>query len=203
MNDQTVMGEPLPEFLSDYAESSLAEEQASLVALDVDLTITWVNAAWRAFACDNGAPDVLRHFGVGSCYVDGIGGEQRSHYADILRQALATGAPLEALYECSTADLYRLMRLRALPFPGKGLLLEHTLVESRPHDRTVEPADPVRFPDRRGLVLQCGNCRRTQDPSARSWHWIPNWVSAPPSNTTHGVCTVCLGYFYRRVLRQR
>lgn len=192
-----------PEFLSVYAGLELDAESASLVALGVDLGILWVNAGWERFAAANRGGDVLERFGKGTSYLDGISGAQREHYEAVLRGALVDDEPHESFYECSTPETFRLLKLRALPFPGRGLLLEHTIVEERPHDRTPEPLDERRFTDSRGLVLQCGNCRRTQDPAARSWHWVASWVDNQPSNTTHGVCAVCLGYYYGERLRKR
>lgn len=190
----------LPEFLAGFDPVALDADERTLVALDPALRIVWVNVTWSRFAEQNGGGSILERFVSGARYLDGIQGEQRSVYDEVFRRALEEGIPHESVYECSSPERFRKYRLRALPFPR--LLLEHTRIDERAHDRPPEPPDDAAYADARGLVTQCGNCRRTRDPVRLAWHWIPAWVASPPRNTTHGICAVCVGYYYGKFMKR-
>lgn len=193
----------LPEFLAGFDPVALDADERTLVALDPDMRIVWVNTTWQRFAEQNGGGPVLERFTPGAVYLDGIQGELRPLYDGIFRRVLEEGIPHESLYECSSPERFREYRLRALPFARRGLLLEHTRVAERPHDRPAEPPDYEAFADGYGFITQCGNCRRIRDPVRQAWHWIPAWVASPPGNITHGICGVCVGYYYGRFMQSK
>jgi hypothetical protein len=98
-------------------------------------------------------------------------------------------------YECSSATTFRTFQLRMFPV-GRGVLMVHTPIEQRPHDREPEPPDESVFRDGHRFISQCCNCRRTRQPERRSWHWIPAWVNQLPDDVTHVLCPPCFGYLY-------
>lgn len=187
----------IPSFLAQGFEVEALEGDASnLVALDPGGTILWVNPAWGLFALANGGADVPARFGPGTSYFAGIAQPLRKFYESALEIALASGALFERDYECSSADTFRMFHMRALPIRGKGLLLEHSLMVERPHDREATQAAGLEYMRSNGTVLQCSNCRRTFHPLSNSWHWIPAWLREPPPMTSHGLCRLCFHFYY-------
>jgi hypothetical protein len=193
-----------PVFLRDkYDEGALEADASSFAAIDAGATIVWTNKAWRDFAEANGGPRSLRAGAVGLSYLEPIAPPILPFYAESFSRALETGTPLEQDYECSSDQVFRKFRLRALPVDQAGLLLEHRLIVERPHDR--EAAAPVEsaYRDNNGIVVQCANCRRVQRPDRSTWDWIPEWVKEMPPRTGHGICAPCMGFYWSGPARRR
>ena len=202
MSDQRCAHEPLPEGFADhFTTEALAKESSTLVAVDPEGTILWVNPAWWRFAQDNGGQQVLTRYGIGSSYYDGIGGNLRDYFVSAFRDALARMRVFEQDYECSSPDTQRLMRLRALPIRDGGLLLEHTCIAEI--ERPEGGASPVevRYLNAHGVIVQCSNCRRIRRKDEAVWDWVPSWVASPHSAISHGLCAVCTGFYWGRRLR--
>jgi hypothetical protein len=180
---------------------ALDQEQSQIVLIRPDGTILWFNRAWTQAARENGSDDIiLSRFPIGASYYDGIVGDLRGYYKVQFSQAIETGEPFFQEYECSTTVLYRLFELRALPIESEALLLEHTQITSNNIRRAAAPANEVdyRFPN--GLIYQCSNCRRTKNLN-NVWVWVPEWVSQSPPHTSHGICKVCVGYYWGQKLQ--
>jgi hypothetical protein len=187
----------IPDFLASvYRQANLERTGTTLAALDVRANLLWVNEDWYRFARENGCDFVLARY---PSYLDGITGDLRTDYRDVLANVVATGAVFEQDYECSTADAIRHYRMRVLPFLPDGLLVEHTPIASHaapPGEQALEE----HYLDEHRLITQCSNCRRVRRPGsgAESWVWVPAWVTRSHPRTRHGVCTPCLGYYWRR-----
>jgi hypothetical protein len=190
------MDAPFPEFLAAFDRAALERQRGAVVALDPELVMVWANPAWARFADDNGAPDLTRRFPLGASYLDGIGEALRWFYDRSFRSTLTTKQPFEQDYECSSPEIERRFRLRALPIDGRGLLVEHTLVVERPHDPPSIVLEGVSYRDDDGLCHQCSNCRRVRRSDDSAWDWIPAWVATSPESTSHGICPPCLGYYW-------
>jgi hypothetical protein len=185
----------LPRFLDAFDSGALSAEPSTLVALDPSGAIAWTNPAWTRFALANGGSDVPSRFGVGTSYFEGIGGELRGYFEDAFASCLVDNSPFEQDYECSSADTYRQHHLRVLPIKRSGLLLEHSLVVARPQERLAVRASDPDYRDADGILHQCSNCRRTRS-LAGEWNWVPAWVAESPPRTSHGICKVCVGYYW-------
>lgn len=184
-----------PPFLEQaFNVGDLEAEEATLVALDADDTIAWVNPAWGRFARENGAPEVAERFGVGQPYLGGVSGPLRGFYADLFGLIRAERAPWEQLYECSSPSEFRQLHLRILPLDADGLLLEHSICIRRPQQHTPHPGHDAAYRDRHGILLQCSNCRRVRHEGG-GWHWVEPWVRRPPPATSHGLCGPCEGFY--------
>ncbi len=182
---------PLPTFLrAAFDEASLEESRSTLVAVAPTGEILWVNCAWWDFARANGGDEVPTRFGVGASYFDGIAPPLRAYYEEALAGALRAAEPFEQDYECSSPDVFRLHHLRALPFGWDGLLLEHSLVLEREH------GDDGDLRDEGGIVRQCSNCRRVERPSDGSWVHVRSQMVAPRPNVSHGICPLCVGFYW-------
>ena len=187
----------IPSFLADRFDVKALEADAStLVALDPGATILWVNPAWERFARANDGAQVLVRFCPSASYFDGISPPLRAFYEQGLGGALSTDNVFQHDYECSSPDAFRLFHMRALPIASKGLLVEHSLVVDRPHDRPEAPALEELYRDANGLVVMCSNCRRVRRAHSAGWDWVPAWVRKLPPRTSHGICDACVGFYF-------
>lgn len=192
---------PMPAFLASfYRPGALESVDTTLAALDARGQILWVNEAWYRFARDNGSDFALERY---PSYFDGISGPLREDYERVLADVVATDTVFEQDYECSSAETIRHYRMRVLPFLPDGLLVEHTQIAMHPAP-AGDPAIEDLYLDENRLITQCSNCRRVRRPvqGTESWVWVPEWVAHSRPGTSHGLCTPCLGYYWRRPRRR-
>lgn len=191
-----------PPFAARFDAQTLAIQPATLVAISPDGLILWINAAWSRFARANGGDRVLRAFRPGrSSYYAGISEPLRSYFERAFTDAYAKQKVFDQDYECSSHDVLRNMHLRALPIPKGGLLLEHSQTFAAPMDRPEAAVIRSRYVTAAGLIVQCSNCRRVRRSDGAIWDWIPSWLSSAPARVSHGVCEVCLEFYYGLRLR--
>lgn len=193
---------PHRDILKFFNIKALDQERSPIVLIRSEGTILWFNQAWIQAAKESGSEHILTRFPVGSSYFDGIVGEMQGYYKVQFSQTIATGEPFFQEYECSTPTCFRLFELRALPIESIALLLEHTQITSNDIRREPAPANEenYRFPN--GLIYQCSNCRRTKNLN-NVWVWVPEWVVQSPKHTSHGICKVCVGYYWGQKLQVR
>ncbi|HEX7286519.1 MAG TPA: hypothetical protein VF532_10070 [Candidatus Angelobacter sp.] len=171
-------------------------------AVNEALDITYCNPAWDAFALKNeGEPEVLRAKIVSRNLLAFVPEDLKEFHAVLFAKARATGQPVSHDYECSSATMFRLYRMQIYPL-DQGFAVINSLRLEHPHDRTpLQPNDAV-YRNKGGLIRMCANCRRTNrtsDPAA--WDWVPAYVDRERENVTHGVCPLCLEYYYRPYTR--
>lgn len=187
----------LPDELRAYDEKALREDPGTLVAIREDGTILWYNASWAGFARDNGFGDVESRFGVGASYFEGISGELRAFYEDVVHACDATHEPFEQQYECHSPARRRTFRMRVLPVKDHVLLVSHSLVVEGPHEEpAVDAPLDATYRGEGGIVTMCSNCRRTRRVGEARWDWVPGWVARQPARVSHGICPLCRGYYY-------
>ena len=186
----------LPSELGAFDAKALADDPGSLVAIRDDGTILWFNAGWRRFAGANGGDDVPDRFGVGASYFEAISGTLRGFYEELVLDCADRQEPFEQQYECSSPTSRRTFRMRVLPAGDHVLLVSHSLVVEEPVEAAAsEPLDDAyRAPT--GLVTMCSNCRRVRRADQAQWDWVPAWVSNQPARVSHGICALCMGYYY-------
>jgi hypothetical protein len=119
----------------------------------------------------------------------------REFYQSALDSVLKEGTERLHVYECSSAGIFRQFQMRILPY-RTGLLIINSLVTAHPHKREQHPAQEAYF-GQHGIATMCCHCRRTQRADDRSrWDWVPALVEAPPATVSHGLCKVCMAYYY-------
>jgi len=175
---------------------ALHADDSSVAAIDRAFRIRWVNPAWHRFAQANGGADVADRVGPGISYLDGIAPPLRSFYETMFSAALEKKQVFEQIYECSSANTFRLFRLRALPLESEGLLLEHSRVVEHPHEGVPSELPPSSYARPDGTILQCSNCRRVRRAQGEGWDWVPTWTQASPSYTSHGLCASCAAFYW-------
>jgi hypothetical protein len=184
----------------DYPASVVEQDTAVIFGLDVDLVITYCNAAWDAFALANGARELCRPAPIGHCILEFIGGAEREYYAEKYKQVLIGSEPWEHSYECSSKSVFRQFQLRVVPMKKvPGLFAINSLRVERLHDRV--PCPPLEEQYRHagtGLITMCGSCRRTRRlaPGPPVWDWVPDFIDPFPTSTTHGICPPCCQLYY-------
>jgi len=167
--------------------------------------ISYVNSAWLRFAAENnGQPRIGASWGPGANYLDAIAAPLRPFFERLLaRAADADGAlhPVTHEYECSTPSLYRRFAMRVYGLPARGgFVIVNSLMLEQPHDESARPVhepDLAVYTNADGLVVQCAHCRLVrQGKDPERWEWVPQWVESSPPATSHGVCGICLDYYY-------
>jgi hypothetical protein len=193
-----------PEFeklLLGWDKISLDESGDSIVGIGRNLTISYLNSGWFLFAKRNGAlTEIQADWSLGRSLLDAISGPLRQYYEDRLLQALDAAQPWHHDYECSSPTEYRRFHSIAYPFPHRqGLLVVHSLTECRPFQQESLPLEPdaSAYLDQHGNLHQCGHCRRVKRIQPKEqWDWIPAWIERCPANTSHGLCSLCLDFYY-------
>jgi len=174
---------------------SLQESGNCLYVLDANLVITYVNPVYLKFAEENGGINVAKRWAVGCNVLDAINGPQREFYEDFFRTCMQDPQVTNHDYECSSEDEFRLFRMHVFPLgEGQGLLLDHSIVVSKKHDRPPHQFDQALYTDANGIVHQCGHCRRIQNLQTTAWDWCPDALGR--LKISHSLCPLCLDHYY-------
>ena len=197
-----------------------AQDSAVIYALDTRFRLTYCNPAWDRFALENGGESVVRSVVTGWPILELITGPLREIYRKAYVEVLETGRPWQTDYECSSEGRFRMFTMQVLPLRDQGLLSVNSLRVEYPHQTPkYEPVEQL-YRDQDGLVTMCGNCRKVRRPqtvpepagrvagergwfaceqeevSREAWDWVPAFVASPPENISHGLCAMCLAYYY-------
>lgn len=102
------------------------------------------------------------------------------------------------MYECSSPTIFRKFMMHVFPLKKTpGLLVVNSLCVERPHEASHESPCGAGYRSSHGVVVMCSHCRRTKrSESSDHWDWVPEYVERLPPNTSHGLCNLCLEYYY-------
>ena len=197
------VSEPLPVIdsseLAAIAEAvpieTLESSDAVIYATDPKLRLIYANRAWDQFAIVNGAAHLVRSRLGRPGVLDFIRGPLHEFYMDRFAEALGTSKPVEHVFECSSARIFRTFHMRILPLRNGGLLLINSLTAQKPIQVGQAPTGKE-YIDNDGLINMCSHCRRTQRVDNAAWEWVPAFVEQQPERVSHGLCPVCLEYHY-------
>ncbi len=165
-----------------------------------DLTLAYVNLGWTQFAAQNGGePTISLNWPIGSCVLEAMAASLRPFFAENFAKCLRERRPWEHHYECSSPDLYRSFVMMTYPVgAGEGLLVVNSLAQETLHTRCVCEPREILYRDQHGSILQCAHCRRVKRCGVKPrWDWVREWVTTCPTNTNHGLCEPCFGFYYR------
>ncbi len=197
------MDDTLPSLLAPFDAAVLDRDPCTIYVVDADLRIRFVNKAWAAFAREHGAPWAGRAGGawdVGSSVLDAVPPVLKPFYEELFARARIARAPVEHTYECSTPTHRVHYRMRILPCGQTGLLVTHSVARDEVHPGPdCEPLE-ARYRAANGMILQCSHCRRVRRVGSTppTWDWVPAYVEQVPASSSHGLCEVCLDYYYPR-----
>ncbi len=171
---------------------------AHVCVLDAEDRLVWVNPAWERFARENGGESVLERWPPGNLYLSAVPEVLLPFLRDAFKRVRAEQAVFEHEYECSSPTQLRRFQMDVRPLDQGALLVTHTLRHEAPLGRDAEPALLALYEGEEGIVTQCCHCRRTRrsDTGKAVWAWVPQWVQQPLPGTSHGLCDICLEYYY-------
>lgn len=165
----------------------------SACALTADLRIIAVSPGWTRFARANGGAEVLERWGPGASITTALPEPLLSYYRDVFARVATQHYAWDGDYECSSAELYRLFRMRIYPL-DEGFGIVHALrIEERHHRTGFAPHEA--YVDE-GLIRMCAHCRKVQHRPTRRWDWVPGYVATRPPNVSHGLCPGCEAYYW-------
>jgi len=181
-------------------KASLDAEPAVCFVLDEGLRLIYCNPAWDRFAGQNDAPpQVYAEKALGTPVLESTSGELFGYYQSLYRSAFADRKPRDHDFHCSSGVVERLMRMHVYGLRNAPALLVSCSVRvERPHTVPSSQADEAAYRDRNGLIVMCGNCRRTRraDLDIETWEWVSEHVAHQPRMVSHSVCGLCLEYYY-------
>jgi hypothetical protein len=186
---------------------ALDRDRSIIYALLPDLRIGYCNAAWDRFAKANGGEHLVGDRILGKPYAAFLPDPVATYYLGELLTARCRGGAWEHEYDCSSPAVERRFRLRALPLPGGLILMENSQRVDRAWEPGTGTADPVgaHYCTASGTVTVCAHCKRTQrvTPGDQDqWDWVPAHVALRYPRISHGLCPVCVEYYYAPELRR-
>jgi CheY-like chemotaxis protein len=184
--------------LAPFDIDTLDRDDATICALDGDLRITYVNAAWRAFSRANGGTWQDETCGIGVALLDSVPSVLRSFYERLFERARTSATPVEHSYECSSATTFRRFRMQIFRCKGGALLVTHSLSQEVSHRWVASRAIERLYRNADGILVQCSHCRRVRPagPESPRWDWVPDYLADQQANVSHGLCPVCVEYHY-------
>jgi len=174
-----------------------------ICVLNPELRFLYCNPAWDRFALANkGELATSRHV-LGTKMLDVVGDLLENFYRHMFEAVGSSRKTFDFDYECSSADCFRMFTMHVMPLeePG-GFLVVHSLRVEEKHSREAESPDLERYRDESGFVVLCSHCRRTRRVSEPlRWDWVPAYLNDRSLNVSHGLCNVCLAYYYPEYAR--
>ncbi|QDU99137.1 hypothetical protein Pla8534_70480 [Lignipirellula cremea] len=167
-----------------------------------DLSIAYLSPGWLNFAAANGGePDVSARWPLGENLLSGIEGPLAKFFEQGYRKCLSEERLWVHVYECSSADQFRLFQMTSYPLPRReGLLIVHSLRVERPqHHDQLNSSVHTDYADEQNIVHQCSYCRRVRRREAAVWDWVREYIDAAPPGISHTICESCFGYYAPRL----
>lgn len=171
--------------------------------VDSELRITYSNPAWDQFALANGGAEVVAARILGTDLMRVIPEPLQRFYAEVLDRCRRDRVTYDFDFECSSAELYRLRHMHILPMKRSGelVIVTSARVEHIHDGPSLSPA--AAYFNAHGLITMCCHCRRTQRADqAGVWDWVPAFLEGHNWQVTHGMCPVCVSYFYSDYLKK-
>jgi hypothetical protein len=165
----------------------------SACALTHDLRVIAVSPGWVRFARANGGDDVLVRWGTGASIATALPEPLLSYYRGVFAQVATQRHPWDCDYECSSADVYRLFRMRIYPL-DEGFGIVHALRIQEPYYGHASAPDDAYLEE--GLIAMCAYCRKVRHRPTGRWDWVPAYVSQRLPNISHGMCPGCASHYW-------
>ncbi len=193
--------------LASFDLDAFDAHRSCIYGIRSDLTLAYFNAYWSHFALDNKAPEwiVEPQELLGTSILDYCQGPLQSYYETLYRQILHDHRRRTRDYECSSPEVLRFFHMDIRPLPSEdvetqGLLIinsHSTPVQPARRKNPTAPLSPEQYIDEHGYMISCSNCRRFQRRhDSEAWDWIPDYINDPPAPVSHGICSICLDYYY-------
>lgn len=194
------------EVLGSLRLDSLNNLKSTVYGLDSDFNISYLNPEWFSFADQNGDKKFVHdEWSLGrnifDCIPKVLEPFYRSLYNTILDEKNSTVAPKQSEYECSSPTLYRHFAMHLYSMGKEGIIVVNSLLVDEPHAKQSSSEQHVfkdeNYIDKNGILHQCANCRRIVNLTNQGqWDWIPKFISNIYPKTSHGICSICMKYYY-------
>lgn len=184
--------------LQRFASDEMKRLDHVIFGLWPDLTFALFNEGWFRFAEQNeGEPRISREWVLGRSLLEAVPEVLLPFFRDGFTRALATGERWEHEYDCSSPETFRLYHQSVYPLGSEGLLVVNSLKVEGPLEGSMQGGNANDYLDPHAIVHQCARCRKVENVRAGNrWDWIPGWIASPPEKVSHGLCPVCLDYYY-------
>lgn len=177
-------------------KQELEDRPEVLYVLDQELRVVYCNRAWDEFARANADAHLTRSAMIGQPIIATIAPALQPFYERVYRRVLQQQTPFEVEYECSSPRQYRVFQMRVLPLADRRhLLVVHSLMVERPHE-PGQDENAAHYILADGAIHLCSHCRRARRADNAEWDWVPGVLEDPPAPVSHGLCGLCLAYFY-------
>lgn len=180
-----------------------------VMVLGLDGTIGFLNREWTLCSVRDGDPPGCRAEAVlGRSYLDFVVGPLRAKVAEAFERAAALPSEFGAIWlhgECNSVRECRILttRISMLRSNGTegdstGFLVLHSLrvVGALSDFYALVQPDLEAWRGERGLILQCGCCRRVREPATAQWSMCVQLLEHSAEGTSHGLCELCLETYY-------
>ena len=199
MTDDSHHKMPFRSLLAEFDFPALESAGGTIYGLWPDLTLAYFNLAWTTFAASNGGePRISAEWNLNRSILDAIPSQLQPFFSSNYARCLQEGRPWEHTYDCSSSKHFRQFHMMAFPLRNaEGLLVVNSVRQESPH--TWTPCLPWEqlYRTEHGIIVQCCHCRRTRRAGkGQIWDWVPAWVKAQPTDTSHGLCAPCYGFHY-------
>ncbi|MBA2662537.1 MAG: hypothetical protein H0U74_09605 [Bradymonadaceae bacterium] len=183
----------------------LNKSTATIYGIWSDTRLAYYNDAWERFAhINHPGVDLATRWPLGRPIREAFG-PLEAFYDDAFAHVLDDKVVWHHDFQCNSAQRFRMYHMAVYPLqaPGaeRGLLLINSLTVDHPHPDTPTLPDPLaeHYRNAKGLITMCSHCRRTrQGDDDTHWDWVPNFVEHPPDDLSHGLCNICLDFYYPR-----
>src|SRR6185369_2856820 len=160
----------------ELSRDTLDRSNDLIFIVDSQLAITYCNPAWDEFALANGGEEVVGPRVIGTDLMSVIPEALRDFYSEVFQRCRQRHLTFDIDYECSSAELYRLLHMNILPLKrSKELAFINSTRVERVHgaERPASPPTDIYF-SAHGMISVCCHCRRTRRQGASDvWDWVP------------------------------
>jgi hypothetical protein len=167
-------------------------------ALSASGELFYCNPAWDRFAGENDGYSCLSLLMFGKNFWNAVPPEMEPYFRSGFQTAVAEGV-WEHEFECPSPTESRRYRMRVLPLEGGGFLVRNSLIEAAPI--LDQPMNLSRFRDQHGMYHLCSHCRRARVRASAEWLFAPELLRAGAYTISHGLCPICIRYYYSRELK--
>jgi hypothetical protein len=189
----------LSSVFEELPRATLEDDPGVSFVLDGELRLLYCNPAWDQFAVQDEEPHLCADHMLGKPVLEGTSGELFDYYRALYGEALRDRKPRDHDFHCSSPSLERLMRMHVYPLRNTAaLLITCSTRVQRPHSTSSEEPIEGVYRNHHGVVVMCSNCRRTRraDKHPETWDWVSDFVMHQPARVSHGLCNLCLDYYY-------
>lgn len=188
-----------PELLEGVPFDTLEEHPSAVYALSDSGRIIYVNPAYLRFAEQNGVPDLLERFPLGTPVTDFVPSSLSSSYLQKYHQVMKKGEVWSLDYDCSSPESLRTFHQSNFPLKnGTGVVIINWLRVEVSRAPAAEKVDVALYLQDDGFVHQCCNCKNVLRRGEEGyWETVETWRCQVPLNTSHTICPVCFEYYWR------